>query len=537
MLQIKDIFKLNSLRRAKLLAAKDHNDNIIKRVNIMDAPDISDWINENELLLTSGFAIYKNIEDMNEMIKSLADSNCAGLGIKLNRFFNKIPNSIIEFGEEFGLPIIEIPKDINLGDIVEEILIEISMKYEFDEINIVPMLNECLQSQNIEEVIRLVGEILNKNIYLESALFDEPLTYLFDLKLDEWNKVYNSNDDFLKNSDSLNYNIYEIKENIKGYKYKLEFKIKYDNYNLARLIIINEKSEINNSEKKAVIQFCQNILIFLLNKKRLMLENNHDLENKIIYNILEKENKEKLIEQLNILDININLEKTFFQLIVIDILENKEEQKENIDERLEKIIDNLKNKIDDKKNKDMLIGVYKSKIVTIFMNVQKDKNKTKINTFVKFINDFYKNYFPERKTLIGISKNRQEFSNIKNLYFQALKALDIAKERKSNIFKFQDIGFLGDIYNLDQNRSLEKIAKSNLEAILNHENCYEYIQTLEKYFQNDEKAQKAAEELNIHRNTLKYRLDKIQELTNKNINNLDDKFKLYIGIKAYNLLK
>lgn len=539
MLQIKNIFQLNSLKKARLLAARDFEDNRIKKVNIMDAPDINEWVSEDELVLTSGFAIYKNIENIDEMIKGLAESKCSGLGIKLNRFFNQIPSSLIKLGNKFGLPIIEIPKNSNLGDIVEEILLEISIKYELDEINIVPMLNKCLQSENISEVIILIGRILKKNIYLKSNFFEEPLKYLFDLKEEEWKKLYNLEASYLESSNNTSYNIFKFKNNMSDYKYKLEFKIKQNDYNLADLIILTKKAELDTKKQMAVINFSLNVLLFLLNKRRILLESDHDLENKVIYNLIKKtnENKNKIIEQLDIIGINIDPNKAYFQVIVIDIPELKNNKKDNSAEYFEKTIDKLKNEIKLKNNIKTVVGLYKKNIIIIFMNNNDTQTKNKLNSLIDLINNIKKNYFFEKDFFVGISKSKDEFINIESLYLEALKALDIAKERKDNIFKYRDIGVLGDIYDLDKNQSLKKIAEENLASILNHENCEEYIQTLEKFFQSNEKSQKAAAELKIHRNTLKYRLDKIEELTGKRINNLEDKFKLYLGIKAYNLLK
>lgn len=58
------------------------------------------------------------------------------------------------------------------------------------------------------------------------------------------------------------------------------------------------------------------------------------------------------------------------------------------------------------------------------------------------------------------------------------------------------------------------------------------IKTLIVFFaQNCDLAQTCAE-LHIHRNTLRYRLDKIEHITRLKINNIDEKTQLYLALKC-----
>ena len=48
--------------------------------------------------------------------------------------------------------------------------------------------------------------------------------------------------------------------------------------------------------------------------------------------------------------------------------------------------------------------------------------------------------------------------------------------------------------------------------------------------------QKASQVLGIHRQTLNYRMQKVAELTNRNVNDLQQLTELYLAIKAKNML-
>ncbi|CAH0526913.1 sugar diacid recognition domain-containing protein [Vibrio hippocampi] len=58
------------------------------------------------------------------------------------------------------------------------------------------------------------------------------------------------------------------------------------------------------------------------------------------------------------------------------------------------------------------------------------------------------------------------------------------------------------------------------------------IKTLRCYFEQNCDLAHTCQKLHIHRNTLRYRLEKIEQITSLSINNLDDKIQLYLALKS-----
>ncbi|GAM56629.1 sugar diacid utilization regulator sdaR [Vibrio ishigakensis] len=58
------------------------------------------------------------------------------------------------------------------------------------------------------------------------------------------------------------------------------------------------------------------------------------------------------------------------------------------------------------------------------------------------------------------------------------------------------------------------------------------LKTLRTFFEQNCDLAQTCESLHIHRNTLRYRLDKIEQVTALNINNLDEKVQLYLALKC-----
>src|SRR5690625_6423573 len=76
--------------------------------------------------------------------------------------------------------------------------------------------------------------------------------------------------------------------------------------------------------------------------------------------------------------------------------------------------------------------------------------------------------------------------------------------------------------------SLENIIPTNDKSI-------DLVHTLDVYLRSNQSIQKAADELYIHRHTLRYRLNQIEKRTGLQLKSADDRLKLQMAVMAYKL--
>lgn len=108
---------------------------------------------------------------------------------------------------------------------------------------------------------------------------------------------------------------------------------------------------------------------------------------------------------------------------------------------------------------------------------------------------------------------------------QARKALSIGKklEGNKNIYLYKDLYFISMLANFaDDHKLKELISKLKLEG-----KQADLLDTLAAYVHNNGEANTTSEALHIHRNTLNYRLEKIQEISGKNPRNFIELFELF----------
>lgn len=88
----------------------------ITGINVLDAPDILNWVKSGELLLTTAYAIRDRLDHSAELVAGLDARNCAGLGIKLGRFIDNIPPEMAYYADRAKFPIMALPLKHTLAD-------------------------------------------------------------------------------------------------------------------------------------------------------------------------------------------------------------------------------------------------------------------------------------------------------------------------------------------------------------------------------------------------------------------------------------
>lgn len=126
--------------------------------------------------------------------------------------------------------------------------------------------------------------------------------------------------------------------------------------------------------------------------------------------------------------------------------------------------------------------------------------------------------------------------HIEKSYKEALNVLDMKSkfpEETKEIINYQELGiyqFLDVIlekraHDQFENHSLKKLTDYDLRHNSN------LVETLEVFLNNDNNINEAAKALNVHMNTLSYRLKRISEIGDINLKDVNQKITLYIDIK------
>jgi Purine catabolism regulatory protein-like family. len=120
-LTIKQIIEQDLLEGAKLVAGRKGMQNAIAWVNVMEILDSPDSVQQEELLVTTGYQLDRE-EKHEDLIKRLTERNVSGLAIQPGYYIDKIPEYILEEAEEYNFPILELPANLTFSAIMHALL-------------------------------------------------------------------------------------------------------------------------------------------------------------------------------------------------------------------------------------------------------------------------------------------------------------------------------------------------------------------------------------------------------------------------------
>jgi purine catabolism regulator len=183
------------------------------------------------------------------------------------------------------------------------------------------------------------------------------------------------------------------------------------------------------------------------------------------------------------------------------------------------------------------VGQYVDVVVALY-----PANTTRVRTVVDEARAQLAARTPSGLVASGISRPARGLAALREAYREAKDAVSIANE----LGEREKTTFYGDLklYQLLlalKERNLEHLRRFHAETLgplVEHDRNKQgdLIRTLNGFFEANGNLAKAATDLDVHRNTLVYRLERISELTGLNLDDADNRLILHLALKVQRVL-
>ena len=117
-----ELLKLPTLARARVVGGHEGLRRPVRGINVMEVPDILDWVKPDELLLTTAYPLRDDPVALDALIPRLAERGLAGIALKPGRYIKTVPGSMIEAAEQHAFPLIELPPEASFNEIINSVL-------------------------------------------------------------------------------------------------------------------------------------------------------------------------------------------------------------------------------------------------------------------------------------------------------------------------------------------------------------------------------------------------------------------------------
>lgn len=140
----------------------------------------------------------------------------------------------------------------------------------------------------------------------------------------------------------------------------------------------------------------------------------------------------------------------------------------------------------------------------------------------------------------GIGRKAKTIHDIPQSFREAQRALEIGRRLfgEGQVYAFAQLGIYRLLFHLDGQSELTTFYQEMLGPLLQHDNQHEgssYIETLEEFFRYNGNLSEMARATHFHRNSLIYRLKRIEEILGRSLEDSETRLSLQIALKIHNL--
>ena len=545
---VEDMLKLEVMKDCKIVAGFKGIRNTISKVNIMADPDIIDWVQDGEFLLTTAYSFKKDdAEEQKRLIKECSKKKLAGIGIKIYPYLDSLPEEVINLADHLDFPIIDIYYSIPLSNIMTEALKEIFNKQAslLERIEKVheEYMNAMLEGNGIGELALIVSENIKNPVYLSLdfcnenvEIFDgvdedtieffrkdikkfyEPISTRSSLKRLEESKV-------LINGKYIKRMIMPIivKDNIYGHIFTWAINTPLGGFDLSILesastaiaLGVLQELSVKEVEIRYRSEFFEDLISTDLKRKKKALERAHffNLNYNDIY----------IIEVMSFKFI-LNKGEEFFVDYVQDYV-NK------VVSIIEDIISNLE-----------LHGIVASKMsgIQILLGFEKEGTvEDKLKEFNNLLEQELSKKFENMEFKIGVGRAYKGLEDVNKSFSDALKTIRTGKVlTDKRVLTYDELGIFKILCQDFLTEELEDFYNGTLKPLADYDKkkSTELVKTLESYFEHNGNLKKMSDALYTHYNTILYRINRINEITGMNLDDPNDRLNLEIALKIKELL-
>lgn len=527
---LNEALKLHPLNKSKVIAGSNGLERPIDQFGVLEAPDSFHFVKRNEFLMTTGYMFKDNPELQYKIVKELYNRGVCALGIKRNRYIDEISQKTIDFCNTHNFPLMYIPNEYGWYDFFSPLLHLMHITQlgtNKDILNKMTTLSDTiLNSNSFDEIASHIYKIFNIPccIYINynniSASYP-PKSPISEVSITELIKKFQNtqNNLIINNIKRIIFENQPIlfcslnhKMSCYGYMflYEKNDELKPEDISMLQYIVICVQSYVNR---------------FLNSNRKFSPRQNKFLLQLVANKIMDKNT---LLYKSN--ELNIDLYKDYIVAVSKNLPISEYEDLDKVYTFIENSI-NLKYKVLSafEFNGNYIIFNPVNNNISPMENYKNTKLK-----IIKIKKEF-EDFFHINNFSFGIGTYHTSIDGIKTSYNEAVRTFDSYKKFFNNnfIINFNDLGIYSILSNPSINKDIQNFANKYIGPIIifDKKNNSELLTTLKNFFECHRSFRSCAKEMQLHHNTIRYRLKQIEELCCIDITSENDLLELELSLK------
>jgi PucR family transcriptional regulator, purine catabolism regulatory protein len=542
---VKRILELEVLRDARVLAGGDGLNRRVSSVTVGEVPDIADWLSGGELVLSTMFAVKGDIDRQREFCRRVMMSGAAALFVKTTRFVENVPADVIELANKRKFPIVEVPQGLRWTRLMQdatEVIIDIQA-------------SQLERSQAIHR--NLLGVVIRGGGWQEladesSRLLESPVLFL-DVSLEVLSASARVPDlPGLKEALRLPLvrdqfaalgrtgKLFHVRE--EGVPTMFVLPVVAGHQGLGYMCALSTAQELSAMEMM-VMEHSATIATLEIAQDRVRFETEVRLRGDFVDEVISggAAATDALLRRGAFLGCDLSQGATVI-LLAMDEFGNPPPRRgldqDDLERRVERFFSRCSRYVSSTEVSSLVS--LKSGQVVVFLCGKTAQDANAVRRVAQTLQGFGETE-ADLSISVGMGGFVSDPTQMDRAYQEALVALKVGRKLngRGSMLHFGDVGtyrLLLDIWERDPDQ-IRALYEETIGPVDRYDeaNSTQLTQTLVTFFANDESLIKTASDLYAHRHTIRYRLEKIAEITGLSVFKTEHKERLGLGLKARSL--
>ncbi|MED4228377.1 PucR family transcriptional regulator [Neobacillus cucumis] len=532
-MKIFELLTIPQLTGMQVIAGDSGTEREVESVNMMDAPDIIQFLKKNEFLVTTAYHFKDHPYMLTELARAMAEQGCAGLGIKTKRFLDEVPEEVIKLANQVALPIIELPLELSLGEIVN-LTFQTILDKRAAELQLVLETHKqfttiIMQGKGIQLLLHDLSRIIDRPVQLidqHHKPITQPITNLDFYELIDGITFQSSK------PSPISFSILSTKEECTLFPVLISDK-KY-----GFLIIIGK---IDNTDQLTLLTIEQatNVISFSLMKEIALKQHDRSIRNDFFLHFLDGtlSSQEEIIGRAA----EFSLQNQQMYICAVGKIDGQLQQPTYIQqhEDTDELFDFIESDLTEKT--PHIHFFKKGERCILLFEVQ--ENIPTPSEFVEAnllqVQERVAKFFG--KTIsFGVSTLCQNFLQTKSAFKEAIDALSQGKLSKKKAYiqtyHTKDIMELMRQIPLEDLKNYYTFALSGFNDTKIEEE-QSLLETLSVYLETHCQISETAKRLFVHRNTVVYRIEKCEEILGRSLKDSETTLQIRLALRIKTLLE
>ncbi|UUI02389.1 PucR family transcriptional regulator ligand-binding domain-containing protein [Oceanobacillus jeddahense] len=524
-MNIRDMMQLAPFQQASILAGRNGIENKVLNATFIDAPDGYQWCKSGDFIVTTGYPFISNQaweKGVMKLLKSLVSKNCAGVGVKLGRYIPDLPEKIVTYADENNLPIVSLPNDLSWSDVIVPIITQINQKQENELQKTHEVYEQFHHHLKVKGNLYNLADLLHTIIQVPITIYNRDYSQIIHtheeiFPQEEIEKII-STLSCQKSQPILNANWNDT-----------EFTVRWlysSNRLVGGVFLWGAHSELQAWEKAALEQTSV-ITVLEIERIRTSSATLQHFRNDFLTELLEGKILEQEVIYRRAREVNWDLGDSYKVVLLDCYLENSPNENDiPIWQQKINILNEFENELRivlpktligfDAQNRYIFLVSGTEEDTSIINKIRHTIRKLNITSFCGGIG---------RKAWIeALSTSYKEAISAYQVAYTSIEESDTAKESQFYIRSFQSLDVERILFSDNPKAASQSMFQEYLKKVVDYDKKRnsDLLSTLKVFLDNNMNYDETANALFIHRNTVRYRIKMIQELTSLDLGNLKD---------------